>query len=366
MPPANHRKLTVTVSRNVFQTPVTGRALRSLRRVWSGGGSGSDVSHGRARRHDEVPPVTIAAVSAEDSKQRIADTTHELLLEADGTPDPRRQELLDEVVLLNAPLARSIASRYRSKGVDSDDLEQVAYLGLVKAANGYRPDASTTFLSYAVPTIRGELKRYFRDCAWTVRPPRRVDGRPAPAGAGDAGQHRRRRPRAHPAARARAERLRDCRGAGHGRGRDCRGGIGPWLFQHALAGRAGPDRRRHQPARPGRRRRGRLRPGRERAHAHARGREPGRPGQMDPGTAVLQRPDPGRDRHRARRQPDAGVAPAARDPGEVAVRTGRATRSRRGLIRVASPSWTSRRRRTRSTRLRRPTSLLLAASSPSS
>ena len=118
--------------------------------------------------------MTIAAVSANDSKQRIADSTHELLLEADGTPDPRHQELLDEVVILNAPVARSIASRYRSKGVDSDDLEQVAYLGLVKAANGYRVDASTAFLSYAVPTIRGELKRYFRDCAWTVRPPRRV------------------------------------------------------------------------------------------------------------------------------------------------------------------------------------------------
>jgi len=118
--------------------------------------------------------VTIAAVSAEDSKQRIADTTHALLLEADETPDPRHQALLDEVVILNAPVARSIASRYRSKGVDADDLEQVAYLGLVKAANGYRIDASTAFLSYAVPTIRGELKRYFRDCAWTVRPPRRV------------------------------------------------------------------------------------------------------------------------------------------------------------------------------------------------
>ena len=118
--------------------------------------------------------MTIAAVSANDSKQRIADSTHELLLEADGTPDPRHQELLDEVVILNAPVARSIASRYRSKGVDSDDLEQVAYLGLVKAANGYRVDASTAFLSYAVPTIRGELKRYFRDCAWTVRIPRRL------------------------------------------------------------------------------------------------------------------------------------------------------------------------------------------------
>ena len=118
--------------------------------------------------------MTIAAVSADESKQRIADSTHELLLEADRTPDPRHQELLDEVVILNAPVARSIASRYRSKGVDADDLEQVAYLGLVKAANGYRLDASTAFLSYAVPTIRGELKRYFRDCAWTVRPPRRV------------------------------------------------------------------------------------------------------------------------------------------------------------------------------------------------
>ena len=118
--------------------------------------------------------MTIAAVNVEDCKQTIADTTHELLLEADGVPDPRRQACLDEVVLLNAPVARSIASRYRSKGVDSDDLEQVAYLGLVKAANGYRVDASTPFLSYAVPTIRGELKRYFRDCAWTIRPPRRV------------------------------------------------------------------------------------------------------------------------------------------------------------------------------------------------
>lgn len=116
--------------------------------------------------------MTIAAI--EDSKQSIADTTHELLLEADTVPDPRHQACLDQVVLLNAPVARSIASRYRSKGVDSDDLEQVAYLGLVKAANGYRLDASTAFLSYAVPTIRGELKRYFRDCAWTIRPPRRV------------------------------------------------------------------------------------------------------------------------------------------------------------------------------------------------
>lgn len=118
--------------------------------------------------------MTIAPVRSTDSQQLIAESTEELLAQADDVPEARRQELLDEVIILNAPVARSIASRYRRKGVDADDLEQVAYLGLVKAANGYRPEASTAFLSYAVPTIRGELKRYFRDCAWTVRPPRRV------------------------------------------------------------------------------------------------------------------------------------------------------------------------------------------------
>ena len=103
-----------------------------------------------------------------------ASVTNRLLRRADETPGPVRQALLDKVVLLNVPVARAIAHRYRSRGVEPDDLEQVAYLGLVKAAHGYEPAVGTEFLAYAVPTIRGELKRYFRDCAWTVRPPRRV------------------------------------------------------------------------------------------------------------------------------------------------------------------------------------------------
>ncbi|WP_432945073.1 sigma-70 family RNA polymerase sigma factor [Kribbella sp. CA-253562] len=118
--------------------------------------------------------MTIAPVQPAGTKQQIADQTQELLERAAGLPEDERQDLLDQVVILNAPIARSIASRYRRKGVDADDLEQVACLGLVKAANGYRPDEASSFLAYAVPTIRGELKRYFRDCAWTVRPPRRV------------------------------------------------------------------------------------------------------------------------------------------------------------------------------------------------
>lgn len=70
-------------------------------------------------------------------------------------------------------LARRLARRYRDRGVEQDDLVQVARLALVKAAAGY--DVSRgSFVPFAATTIRGELKRYFRDRAWVVRPPRRI------------------------------------------------------------------------------------------------------------------------------------------------------------------------------------------------
>lgn len=85
-----------------------------------------------------------------------------------------RQRLVEEVVVLNMEVASSVASRYHSRGIAREDLEQVAYLALVKAANGYDVTKGHDFLAYAVPTIRGEVKRCFRDQGWTVRPPRRI------------------------------------------------------------------------------------------------------------------------------------------------------------------------------------------------
>jgi RNA polymerase sigma-B factor len=72
------------------------------------------------------------------------------------------------------PLARRLASRYHRTGEPADDLVQVAALGLVKAVDRWDPDRGLAFSSYAVPTILGELRRYFRDATWCVRPPRSV------------------------------------------------------------------------------------------------------------------------------------------------------------------------------------------------
>ncbi|HYO38798.1 MAG TPA: sigma-70 family RNA polymerase sigma factor [Nocardioidaceae bacterium] len=103
-----------------------------------------------------------------------AERTFELLTEAAGSPPAERQHLLDEVVTMNMSVATAIAARYRTRGIASEDLQQVAYLALVKAAHGYDPTVGHDFLSYAVPTIRGEIKRHFRDLGWMVRPPRRI------------------------------------------------------------------------------------------------------------------------------------------------------------------------------------------------
>jgi RNA polymerase sigma-B factor len=78
----------------------------------------------------------------------------------------------DELIALYMPLAVRLAQRYRSVNEAADDLVQVAALALVKAIDRFDPDRDVSLSSYAVPTIIGELKRYFRDAGWAVRVPR--------------------------------------------------------------------------------------------------------------------------------------------------------------------------------------------------
>ncbi len=94
------------------------------------------------------------------------------MTQVDHHPPPTRCS--EELVRRHMPLARSLALRYRDRGEPIDDLVQVAYLGLVKAAGSYQADRGANFEAYAVPTVTGELRRHFRDHGWDVRPPRRL------------------------------------------------------------------------------------------------------------------------------------------------------------------------------------------------
>ncbi len=93
---------------------------------------------------------------------------------AETADEVERKRLQDEVIVLNMGVAQAIASRYRGRGIGHEDLMQVAYLGLVKAVQRFNPSRDRDFLSFAVPTVAGEVKRYFRDFGWTIRPPRRI------------------------------------------------------------------------------------------------------------------------------------------------------------------------------------------------
>ncbi|WP_189931481.1 SigB/SigF/SigG family RNA polymerase sigma factor [Streptomyces sulfonofaciens] len=109
------------------------------------------------RRHDDAP-----------------DTAAEFERMAALPEGPEREALAGRLISAWLPMAHRLARRYRDRGENLEDLEQVAALALVKAVHRYDPSYGTPFEPYAIPTIVGELRRHFRDSAWAVHVPRRV------------------------------------------------------------------------------------------------------------------------------------------------------------------------------------------------
>ena len=97
---------------------------------------------------------------------------HHLKTLEDGSPAFRRQR--DDIIRYGLPLADHIARRYSGRGEPFDDLVQAARAGLVNSVNRYDVDNGADFLSFAVPTMLGEVRRHFRDHTWAVKVPRRV------------------------------------------------------------------------------------------------------------------------------------------------------------------------------------------------
>ncbi|MDK1475770.1 RNA polymerase sigma factor SigF [Streptomyces sp. 549] len=78
------------------------------------------------------------------------------------------------LVELNLALVKFAASRFRSRSEPMEDIVQVGTIGLIKAIDRFEPDRGVEFPTFAMPTIVGEIKRFFRDTSWSVRVPRRL------------------------------------------------------------------------------------------------------------------------------------------------------------------------------------------------
>jgi RNA polymerase sigma-B factor len=129
-------------------------------------------------------PATVALASDKDLQKRCppgraasvsvlsSDDPHLLLREYARTRDI---EVRNKIVTLHERMVRYLAGRFGSGGGTSlDDLVQVGYVGLIAAIDRFDPEKGVSFVTFAVPTILGEIKRYFRDQTWGLKAPRRL------------------------------------------------------------------------------------------------------------------------------------------------------------------------------------------------
>jgi RNA polymerase sigma-B factor len=121
-----------------------------------------------------TPTVEQQRTSAalDDADRRAMDLT--TTLKALPPTDTARAALRAEVIQAWLPMAQRLARRYAGRGEPFDDLFQVAVIGLITAVDRFDPRRGVEFAGYAIPTVIGEIKRYFRDRTWSIRVPRRL------------------------------------------------------------------------------------------------------------------------------------------------------------------------------------------------
>ncbi|HEU4753829.1 MAG TPA: sigma-70 family RNA polymerase sigma factor, partial [Armatimonadota bacterium] len=119
----------------------------------------------------DAPPATLPP-KATSTASLDRDDPQALLREYHRTRDI---EVRNRLVQLHERMVRYLAGRFGSGGGTSlEDLVQVGYVGLIAAIDRFDPDKGVSFVTFAVPTILGEIKRYFRDQTWGLKAPRRL------------------------------------------------------------------------------------------------------------------------------------------------------------------------------------------------
>ncbi|MFD9080049.1 SigB/SigF/SigG family RNA polymerase sigma factor [Streptomyces erythrochromogenes] len=119
----------------------------------------------------EIPENPVA-VSTDDARSLSVALFHRLRSLAEGTPE--YSYVRNTLVELNLSLVKYAARRFRNRSEPFEDIVQVGTIGLIKAINRYDVERGVEFATFAVPTITGEMKRFFRDTSWSVKVPRRL------------------------------------------------------------------------------------------------------------------------------------------------------------------------------------------------
>src|SRR5262245_47406987 len=144
-------------SRACCAHPVQQRQKRERDR-WSGIRDGRSIEVSNEMATQPLPEASFLHGRAMDRRCGTADDS------SDRSDTERPNKLrVDELVLSHLGLAIALAARYRHRGETTDDLNQVAFVGLVNAAQRFDPTRGTAFSTFATRTVLGELRRHFRD-----------------------------------------------------------------------------------------------------------------------------------------------------------------------------------------------------------
>ena len=130
-----------------------------------------------SEKNEDVKETTLSESSDEkidkknEKKRKKQEEIKEKFIEYQKTKD---KALRDELIEEHMYLAEILAKKYTGRGIDYEDIFQVASVGLILAVDRFDPSKGYVFSSYATPTIIGEIKRHFRDKGWTIKVPRRI------------------------------------------------------------------------------------------------------------------------------------------------------------------------------------------------